>query len=286
MQIKEKLKSYTALKKGILATNFYNMETLHGTLKAAAELNEPIILQLTQGSIEYMGLRTATQLARAGLEQFGVEGWLHLDHGGSKEIVQTCLDAGFDSVMIDGSELPFKENVRLTSEVVKYAKKYGAHVEAELGYIAKLGQAKDQIGFTSPNEAKLFVEETGVDALAVAIGTAHGFYKEKPNLDFGLLSDIAKATSATLVLHGSSGLSNECLAKAISRGIGKINLATEIKNIFMGTLKHEMAKSDEIDLEENFSYRHGKNNGTGKRKTQGHQSGLTLWHRHNKYPGP
>lgn len=252
MQIKEKLKSYTALKKGILATNFYNMETLHGTLKAAAELNEPIILQLTQGSIEYMGLRTATQLARAGLEQFGVEGWLHLDHGGSKEIVQTCLDAGFDSVMIDGSELPFKENVRLTSEVVKYAKKYGAHVEAELGYIAKLGQAKDQIGFTSPNEAKLFVEETGVDALAVAIGTAHGFYKEKPNLDFGLLSDIAKATSATLVLHGSSGLSNECLAKAISRGIGKINLATEIKNIFMGTLKHEMAKSDEIDLRKIF----------------------------------
>ncbi|SHJ96625.1 class II fructose-bisphosphate aldolase [Pseudozobellia thermophila] len=252
MQIKEKLKSYTALKRGILATNFYNMETLHGTLKAAAELNEPIILQLTQSSIEYMGLKTATQLARTGLEQFGVEGWLHLDHGGSKEIVLTCLDAGFDSVMIDGSDLPFEENVQLTSEVVKYAEKYGAHVEAELGYIAKLGQAKDKVGFTSPDQAKRFVEETGVDALAVAIGTAHGFYKEKPNLDFKLLSAIAQNTSATLVLHGSSGLSNECLAKAISLGVGKINLATEIKNIFMGTLKREMAKSDEIDLRKIF----------------------------------
>ena len=115
MKIKEKLKQFTAQKRGLLATNFYNMETLHGVLRAAAELNEPLILQLTQSSIEYMGMETAMTLGRAGLKQYGVEGWIHLDHGGSVELVQSCLDAGFDSVMIDGSELPFEENIRITS---------------------------------------------------------------------------------------------------------------------------------------------------------------------------
>ena len=191
MKLKEKLQLFTEQKRGLLATNFYNVETLHGVLQAAANLNEPIILQLTKSSIDYMGLDTAVKLGRSGLEQFGVEGWIHLDHGGSVELAQQCLDAGFDSVMIDGSELPFEENIKITQEVVKRAEKYGAHVEAELGYVAKLGQSHGTQGFTQPEEAKSFVEATGVDALAVAIGTAHGFYKEEPNLDIELLKRIA-----------------------------------------------------------------------------------------------
>lgn len=123
------------------------------------------------------------------MRQFGVEGWIHLDHGGSVDLAQACLDAGFDSVMIDGSELPFDENVKITAEVVRRAQAYGAHVEAELGYVAKLGQSHAQQGFTQPEEAKRFVESTGVDALAVAIGTAHGFYKEEPKLDIDLLAE-------------------------------------------------------------------------------------------------
>lgn len=252
MKLKEKLRELTQLKKGLLATNYYDLETLHGVLQAAADTRQPVILQLTQSSIDYMGLKTAVNLGRNGLEEFGVEGWIHLDHGGSVELVQRCLDAGFDSVMIDGSELPFEENVKLTREVVERAKSYGAHVEAELGYVAKLGQSHHTTGFTQPDEAATFVEETGVDALAVAIGTAHGFYKEEPKLDIELLRSIAGRTAATLVLHGSSGVPHDQVQQAISNGICKVNLATEIKNIFMASLKAELTYNEDIDLRKVF----------------------------------
>lgn len=248
MKLKDKLSQFTAQGRGLLATNFYNLETLHGVLRAASDLKEPLILQLTKSSIDYMGLGTAVAMGRSGLKEFGVEGWIHLDHGGSVELVQRCLDAGFDSVMIDGSELAFDENVKITQDVVDRAKPYGAHVEAELGYIAKLGQSHGQQGYTLPGEAKQFVEETGVDALAVAVGTAHGFYKKEPNLQLGLLSKISEITPATLVLHGGSGVPGNQLQAAISRGICKVNLATEIKNIFMKTLQGELRNNGEIDL--------------------------------------
>lgn len=252
MTLKEKLQLYTTQKKGLLATNFYNLETLHGVLKAACVTNQPIILQLTKSSIEYMGLKTAVNLARTGLEEFGVEGWLHLDHGDSVDLVQACLDAGFDSVMIDGSELSFEENIDITREVVNRARAYNAHVEAELGYVAKLGQSHSQKVFTQPDQAKKFVEETGVDALAIAIGTAHGFYKEEPSLQFEILSEIHNQVKATLVLHGSSGLPAQQIKEAISKGICKINLATEIKNIFMKTLRDSLRNTEEIDLRKVF----------------------------------
>lgn len=252
MKLKEKLQQLRSEGRGILATNFYNLETLHGVLGAASEMNEPLILQLTQSSIDYMGLETAVNLGRTGLKQFGVEGWIHLDHGGSVDLAQRCLDAGFDSVMIDGSELAFEENIQITREVVERAKKYGAHVEAELGYVAKLGQSHDEEVFTQPEEAKQFVEETGIDALAVAIGTAHGFYQKEPELQLDLLEKIAKATPVGLVLHGGSGVPGFQMQAAISRGICKVNLATEIKNIFMKTLQSELRNNEEIDLRKVF----------------------------------
>jgi len=252
MKIKEKLRQFTKEKRGLLATNFYNLETLQGVLRAASSLHEPIILQLTKSSIDYMGLKTAVSLGRAALEEYGVEGWIHLDHGGSVDLAQACLDAGFDSVMIDGSELPFEDNVKMTQEVVRRAQKYGAHVEAELGYVAKLGQSHEHQGFTTAEEARKFVEQTGVDALAISIGTAHGFYKEEPKLQFDLLSEIAAVTPATLVLHGSSGVPEEQLREAISRGICKVNLATEIKNTFMKTLQQLLIQNEEIDLRKVF----------------------------------
>ena len=252
MILQEKMQSLTVQKKGLLATNFYNLETLHGVLKAASQLKQPLILQLTSSSIDYMGLQTAVAAARTGLAQFGVEGWLHLDHGGTVELAQACLDVGFDSVMIDGSELPFEENIKITKEVVKRAAGYGANVEAELGYVAKLGQSHTQQVFTGVEEARIFVEETGVDALAIAIGTAHGFYKEEPRLQFDLLADIHAHTSSVLVLHGGSGVPAEQLQRAISLGICKVNLATEIKNIFMRTLQSILQHTEEIDLRKVF----------------------------------
>jgi tagatose 1,6-diphosphate aldolase GatY/KbaY len=253
MTLKQKMRLLTEQKQGLLATNFYNLETLQGVLKAASELRQPVILQLTNSSISYMGLNTAVCMARTGLEEYGVEGWLHLDHGNSVELAQACLDAGFDSVMIDGSELPFEDNVKITKEVVKRAAAYNVNVEAELGYVAKLGQAHAKMnGFTQVAEAIVFVEETGIDALAVAIGTAHGFYKEEPKLQFDLLADIRAQVGSVLVLHGGSGVPANQLQQAISLGICKVNLATEIKNIFMKTLQSILRNNEEIDLRKVF----------------------------------
>ncbi len=252
MKLQEKFIELRSKNQGILATNFYNFETLEGVLRAAKAKNHPIILQLTKSSIDYMGLPVAYSLAKSMLEYHDVEGWIHLDHGDSYELAAKCLDVGFDSVMIDASEQPFDENIAITRKVVQLAKNYGANVEAELGYIAKLGQNKDETGFTQPQEAKEFVDATGVNALAIAVGTAHGFYDSEPKIDLELISQIGEATDATLVLHGSSGVPGKTLTEAVDRGICKINLATEIKNTFMQTLKTKLAKNDEIDLRKVF----------------------------------
>jgi ketose-bisphosphate aldolase len=252
MTLQEKYKALQLENAALLATNFYNFETLEGVLKAAAQVKRPLILQLTRSSIEYMGLPIAVSMARAAVELHGVEAWLHLDHGDSYELAAACLDAGFDSVMIDASEKPFQENVKVTRKVVELAAKYDACVEAELGYVAKLGQSTEKLGFTEPEEAKRFVEETGVNALAVAIGTSHGFYREEPKLDLERLSRIHAITPAALVLHGGSGVPHSALSEAVDRGIRKINLATEIKNIFVKTLKGKLANETEIDLRKVF----------------------------------
>lgn len=251
MKLQDKLTELTSAHKAILAVNFYNFETLSGIMRAAKNLNTPVILQLSESTINYLGLKMAAALARKGLEQYGVTGWLHLDHGASVELVKRCLDEGFDSVMIDASEKPFDENVKTTREVVKIASSYHANVEAELGYVAKLGQQSSSV-FTQPNEVKLFTEHTGVDALAIAIGSAHGFYKSTPTLQIELLKSIREVTNVTLVLHGGSGIPDIQIKQAIQAGISKINLATETKNIFMKTLQQILANTEEIDLRKVF----------------------------------
>jgi fructose-bisphosphate aldolase class II/tagatose 1,6-diphosphate aldolase GatY/KbaY len=250
--IHDALKNSQQQQGALLATNFYNYETLRGILQAAVAINYPVILQLTKSSIDYMGLSVAVNMAKTAMQDTGVNGWLHLDHSDSYDLVYRCLDAGFDSVMIDASEKPLKENIDLTKKVVQLAARFNAHVEAELGYVAKLGQSKEKTGFTEPAEARYFVEETGVHALAIAIGTAHGFYQQAPELDLERLSAIHEITQTSLVLHGGSGIPDAVLREAIKRGICKINLATEIKNIFMMTLKTCLLNNEEIDLRKVF----------------------------------
>lgn len=251
MNVKQLLKQCQASNQAVLATNFYNLETLQGVMRAAQVTDSPVLLQLTRSSIDYMGLKNAVVMARQAIADYGVNGWIHLDHGGSVELVERCLDAGFDSVMIDASEEPFDVNVATTRRVVELAAPYGVNVEAELGYVAKLGQQQGG-GFTTPEEAKLFVEQTGVDALAVSIGSAHGFYKQAPKLDIERLAQIHAATDVALVLHGSSGIPHEMVQQAISNGIVKVNLATEIKDTFMRNLKSILTSTDEIDLRKVF----------------------------------
>lgn len=252
MTLQEKFAQLNQQSKALLAVNFYNFETLSAVLKAASAQETPIILQSTKSTINYLGLEVTAKLARAAISQYDVEAWLHLDHAQDIDLIKQALDAGYDSVMIDASEKPIDKNRELSHKVVKMAEPYGANVEAELGYIAKLGQSKEEVAFTQPDEAKSFVEDTGVNALAIAIGSAHGFYDKEPNLDIDLLDKIREATPAALVLHGGSGIPDTQIQEAIRKGIRKINLATEVKNGFMNTLRQELPKSDEIDLRKVF----------------------------------
>lgn len=251
MKLQEKLLENKQNGKALLATNFYNFETLSAVLTAAQNTGSQLILQLSESSIKYMGLHVASALAKSAIEQYGITAWLHLDHGQDVNLVKECIDAGFDSVMIDASEKPFEENVEITREIVKYAESYQINVEAELGYISKLGQDQKMV-YTRPEEAKKFVDATGVNALAIAVGSAHGFYKETPRLQLDLIKEINSVTEAALVLHGSSGIPDEQLQAAIKNGITKINLATEIKNIFMKSLQSELRHTSNIDLREVF----------------------------------
>jgi len=248
MKLQDKLIQLKAEKKAILAANFYNFETLSGILQAASNLRLPVIIQLSESSIRYMSLPVAAAMAKAAIREYSVEAWLHLDHGSSIELVQRCLDEGFDSVMIDASEKSLEENIKITHQVVKIAEGYNASVEAELGFVAKLGQEQNEKKFTQPADAVKFAEGTGVNALAIAIGSAHGFYKNTPKLDIELLSRIDMSISTPLVLHGSSGIPDAILQEAVRNGICKINLATETKNAFMLALKERLKNNSEIDL--------------------------------------
>jgi fructose-bisphosphate aldolase class II/tagatose 1,6-diphosphate aldolase GatY/KbaY len=252
MKIKDKLTLVQSGHSALLATNFYNLETLQGVVQAAQDMQKPLILQLTRSSIEYIGLTMAVQMARNAIAESGIEAWIHLDHGDAYELVERCVDAGFDSVMIDASEKPFEENIETTRKVVEMAHRAGVMVEAELGYVAKLGQSDKTNGFTDPWQAKYFVEATGVDTLAVAIGSAHGFYMETPKLDLERLSLIHSLIPNPLVLHGGSGIPDNTLIEAIKRGICKINLATEIKNAFMKKIKADLSQGSEIDIRKVF----------------------------------
>ena len=252
MKLTGKLKQVRKENKAMLATNFYNLETCRGILQAAGELQQPVILQITPASIKYMGLKTAVNIARTVSSEEKVDAWVHLDHCNDVELIRSCLDEGFDSVMIDASDKKIDENIKITKQVVDIASKYDVNVEAELGYVPVPNSEIDNNKFTQPADAKRFVDETGVTSLAVAIGTKHGFYKGEPKLDINRLKKIREATDAYLVLHGGSGLSGELLKEAIKNGIRKVNVATETKDIFMKTLKEVLKNSDEIDLRKVF----------------------------------
>jgi ketose-bisphosphate aldolase len=248
------LAAATRASKAVAALNFYNAETLIAHIRAANALDESIILQTTEATINYLGLRMIMGMANAAAEQLEQQVALHLDHGSSYDLAARCIDAGYTSVMIDGSKLPFSDNCTLTRRVVDLAHAAGISVEGELGHVGQNNEASSSSPFTEPADAALFVRETGVDALAVAIGTAHGFYKGEVKLDFGRLRQISAAIPETpLVLHGGSGVSAQLLRESIACGIRKINFGTELKNAFTEAVKASLSSSDDIDLRRTFA---------------------------------
>lgn len=227
------------------AFNIHNLETLQVVVETAAELRSPLIVAGTPGTFSYAGVGNivaiASELARSWNHPLAI----HLDHHEKIIDIQEKVAAGVRSVMIDGSHLPFADNIALVRNVTDYCHRYDVSVEAELGRLG--GQEDDLIVdrkdalYTHPEQAHEFVTKTGIDSLAVAIGTAHGLYTAEPKLDFERLEEIRQRVDIPLVLHGASGLPPQDIKRAISLGVCKVNVATELKIAFSNALKNYLS---------------------------------------------
>ena len=227
--------------------NGYNYETFKGIVEAGEETNTPVILAFGAKYLSNMSVETAAAIAGSLSCEAAIPVCLHLDHCKDKGVVYRALKAGFGSVMYDGSALPFEENLGNTRDVCLVAHACGASVEAELGSLAagersNEGSADDVEAYTDPEAARQFVEETGVDALAVSVGTVHGLYKGKPNIRIDILNAINEKVNMPLVLHGGSGIPEEDILECIRHGIAKINVNTEISVYAVDQTKQYLQK--------------------------------------------
>ena len=260
------------------AFNVNNMEIVQGITEAAKEVNAPLILQVSKGARAYANHTYLMKLVEAAVIETGLPICLHLDHGDSFELCKSCIDGGFTSVMIDGSHFSFEENIALTSQVVEYAHAHGVVVEGELGRLAgvedAVNVAEEDSSYTRPEEVEEFVSRTGVDSLAIAIGTSHGAYKfkpgTKPQLRFDILEEVAKRLpNFPIVLHGASsvmpeyvqminqyggnipgaqGVPEEMLRQAASMAVCKINVDSDLRLAMTGVIRKQFAEHpDQFD---------------------------------------
>ena len=232
------------------AFNVENMEMVMAVVSAAEETKSPVIMQTTPSTVKYADFDYFYANAKVAAEKASVPVAIHLDHGNSFDLAMKAYRTGYTSIMIDGSHSSFEENIALTKSVVDVCKNGNVPVEAELG---KVGGKEDDLdggdgGYTDPSEAKEFVEKTGVDSLAVAIGTAHGVYKGEPKLDLDRLSEIREVVDIPLVLHGTSGVPDEVVTECVNRGICKVNYATDLRIAFTKGVKKVLEENpDTID---------------------------------------
>lgn len=223
------------------ACNIHNLETIQVIAKTAAQMGSPVILAGTPGTFSYAGVAYLVDICREAAREYRIPLALHLDHHESYEDICTKVASGVRSAMIDASHHAFAENVALTRRVVEYCHRLDCTVEAELGRL--VGQEDDLVvdaahgSYTDPAMAAEFAQATGIDSLAIAIGTAHGMYKEAPRLDFDRLALIRRQTEVPLVLHGASGIPDQDVERCVSLGICKVNVATELKIAFSDAVK-------------------------------------------------
>lgn len=230
--------------------NINNLEFTQAITEAAMEENAPIIFGVSEGALRYMGMEYTVAMAEAAAKKSGLPIALHLDHGSTFEVAMACIRAGFSSVMFDGSHHAYEDNIRLTKEVVKAAHAMGVSVEGELGTIGgvedDLHVDEDAAQLADPEEAIRFYEETGVDALAIAVGTAHGMYKGEPKLHYDIIEAVASKIPVPVVLHGGSGVPDESIRKAIAAGAGKINVNTENQVACTAAIREALAKDANV----------------------------------------
>ena len=229
------------------AFNAENAEMVFAIVAAAQACRAPVILQTTPSTLRYLPPACFAALAAAAAREVSVPVALHLDHGDSLELVQACLKAGYTSVMLDGSQLPFDQNAALTAQAVQLAHACGIPCEGELGTVGgkEDSLSSQQSSYTDPAQAQLFAEKSGVDSLAIAIGTAHGVYAAAPVLDVNRIPRIQAGAKIPLVLHGASGLSDGAVREAVAKGIAKVNFATELRIAFTNGVKAAMEANPE-----------------------------------------
>ena len=237
------------------AFNVHNLEFVHGVMRAAEEMSSPVIISIATVSIDYAGLEPLAAITKSYAEKSKIPTVIHLDHGDDIELVDRCIEMGFSSVMYDGSKYPIDENIKRTREVVKMAHDVNISVEGEIGIVGgfealDVGDVSNeqlQELYTQPEDAKRFVSETGVDALAVAVGTVHGMPMQHAKIDFQRLKEINAVVDVPLVFHGCTGLKNEDYQKAIGLGVKKFNVGTRLMIEFKQALQNAF-ESDETSL--------------------------------------
>ncbi len=255
VKMKELLKRAEEKNIGCGAFSVGSMEMVKGAIRAAEELDTPIILQIAEVRLKNSPLHLMGPMMVQAAKEAKVDVAVHLDHGLTFETVDKALELGFTSVMLDASTLPFEENIEKVKTVVKKAQKYGATVEAELGLVggSEDGSCDHGIRCTDPDDAVIYARETGIDALAVAIGNAHGNYPVAPTLAFDVLEKIHEKVDIPLVLHGGSGITDKDFQRAISLGIRKVNIATASFNSLTAHVEKYMASTEKhnfFDLNE------------------------------------
>jgi len=249
---KELLEKAMREKYAVGAFNANNIEMVQAIIEAAEEENAPVILQASQGAIKYAGLENVVAIVKNAAAMAKVPIALHLDHGTDYEQNVKCLRMGFTSLMFDGSKLPYEENVSITRKVVEMGHAVGVSVEGEIGKIAgtedHITVSEVEASMTEPEEALRFVQDTGVDSLAVAVGSVHRMKKKEAKLDHERIGKIAESVKIPLVLHGSSGVMDDEMKKGIKEGLCKINVATQLNMAFVeGMRKALKEKPEEVD---------------------------------------
>ncbi|UWP61020.1 class II fructose-bisphosphate aldolase [Ruminococcus gauvreauii] len=239
-----------AQKKGyaVPAFNYYNLDVLFAVLEAAEEEDAPVIVQPYSAYVPFLHHEVLAKASLEAIAQSRTCAYLHLDHATDYELIMRCIGSDYTSVMVDGSALPLDENIALTKSVVKVAKSAGIYTEAELGRIFRVGVDDDQMDdgdeTARVEDCVRMVEETGVCSLAPAVGTAHGVYTKPPKINFERIREIRAAVDVPLVLHGGSGTPDEMIREAISCGISKINVGTELKYAWSGAMKEMFNKGE------------------------------------------